>query len=180
MKVTIRKPYNEICITDYFIQYIEKKHGTLIYDIDRCDFTIVDFIFEDFYERIQVILDYTINPLIRKFTPRKKIRIDPWDTYDMDQTLSAIILPMLIQLKKNKDSVPNIDESDVPLGLRDSSDFEDMTAQWEWIMDEMIWAFDLDGDYHVTDVTTGPTQSDIARRTNALTLFGKYYHCLWE
>lgn len=91
-----------------------------------------------------------------------KIRIDKYDTWNMDGTLSLIILPMLKQLKETKHGSPIVDLEDVPEYLRctttedyDSQEtFEfyqeheieegkyDIHARWEWVLSEMIWAFE--------------------------------------
>jgi hypothetical protein len=80
------------------------------------------------------------------------IRIDNYDTWNMDHTLALIVLPMLKQLKKTKQGAPNVDWEDVPRELRPSK--EELSAynkdgqtdanffkRWDWVMDEMIWAF---------------------------------------
>lgn len=84
-----------------------------------------------------------------------KVHIDRWDTWSMDHTLSYIILPMLKQLKESKHGAPNTDDEDVPEHLRstaaepkeneydtDSNHF----LRWDWIMDEMIFAFECELD----------------------------------
>ena len=43
-----------------------------------------------------------------------KVHIDPYDTWNMDSTLSHIILPMLIQVRETKHGSPVIDDEDVP------------------------------------------------------------------
>jgi hypothetical protein len=92
-----------------------------------------------------------------KRTRKIKIKIDRWDTWSMDHTLSYIVLPMLKQLKETKHGAPFVDDEDVPagLGLRsteaepkeneydtDSNHF----LRWDWIMDEMIFAFECELD----------------------------------
>ena len=95
------------------------------------------------------------------------IRIDPWDTWNMAETLGEIILPMLKQLRDNKHGSPGI----MPAFEHDSNhqwpqmcfDFykeDDKLAwerghkQWEEIMDKMIWSFeqvvleDRDSQFH--------------------------------
>ncbi len=83
---------------------------------------------------------------------RVKVRIDPWDTWSMDDTLAHIILPMLKQLKETKHGAPYVDPKDVPKELQpkkqtkkqkdngetDSTHFE----RWDWVLDEMIFAFE--------------------------------------
>jgi len=78
------------------------------------------------------------------------VKIDYWDTWSMDYTLSPIILPMLIQLQKTKHGSPGVDDEDVPEELRSTSappkenDWdtdEHWHKRWEWVMNEMIWSF---------------------------------------
>jgi hypothetical protein len=79
------------------------------------------------------------------------VKIDRWDTWSMDHTLSTIALPMLIQLKSTAHGAPLVDDEDVPegIGLRsteaepkedeydvDSNHFK----RWDWVLEEMIHA----------------------------------------
>lgn len=87
------------------------------------------------------------------------VRIDPWDTWNAYHTLALVILPTLIQLRNTKHGSPWVDDEDVPegQGLR-STEAPPVTHQgewddnvhkrWEWVIDEMIWAFEqiLDDD----------------------------------
>lgn len=78
-----------------------------------------------------------------------KIQIDKYDTWNMDHTLALIILPMLIQLKATKHGAPSVDDKDVPKDLRKKAapavekyETDDLWfKRWDWVMDEMIWAF---------------------------------------
>ena len=92
---------------------------------------------------IQWVLD-------RVHPPINLVKIDYWDTWSMDHTLSPIILPMLKQLKAAKHGAPFVDDEDVPDHLKstaapakenewdtDANHF----ARWDWAMDEMIFAF---------------------------------------
>jgi hypothetical protein len=80
------------------------------------------------------------------------VKIDRWDTWSMDHTLADIILPMLKQLRDTKHGAPNTDDADVPEYLQshmaqpkenewdtDSLHF----MRWDWILDEMIFAFEM-------------------------------------
>lgn len=80
----------------------------------------------------------------------KYVKIDYWDTWSMDITLSPIILLMLKQLKATKHGAPGVDDEDVPDELRSTSapakenewDTDDnWFKRWDWVIDEMIWAF---------------------------------------
>jgi len=82
------------------------------------------------------------------------VKIDPWDTWSMDSTLTPIILPMLKQLREHKHGAPSTDDEDVPANLRSTTPAAQKAKKeswdsdgnhfkrWDWIMDEMIWAFE--------------------------------------
>jgi hypothetical protein len=82
---------------------------------------------------------------------KEKVKIDPWDTWSMDHTLSIIIHPMLLQLKETNHGIADVDDEDVPEELRSTSappkenEYEvdaNYEARWNWVMDEMIFAFE--------------------------------------
>ena len=86
-----------------------------------------------------------------------KIHIDKWDTWSMDHTLSLIIVPMLKQLKETKHGAPNVDDEDVPEHLRSTAapkkenewdTDENHFKRWDWILDEMIFAFEYKSGVH--------------------------------
>jgi hypothetical protein len=86
-----------------------------------------------------------------------KVHIDKYDTWNMETTLGYIVRPMLKQLRAEKHGAPQVELEDVPENLRpNESDIEkyktDGTTddlffkRWDWVMDEMIFAFEsLDG-----------------------------------
>jgi hypothetical protein len=86
-----------------------------------------------------------------------KVHIDKYDTWNMETTLGYIVRPMLKQLRAEKHGAPQVELEDVPENLRPiESDIEkyknDGTTddlffkRWDWVMDEMIFAFEsLDG-----------------------------------
>jgi hypothetical protein len=77
------------------------------------------------------------------------VKIDKWDTWSMDSTLTPIILPMLKQLKKDKHGAPHVDNKDVPPNLRDKRKVQPKNGEtdknyfkrWDYVMDEMIFSF---------------------------------------
>jgi hypothetical protein len=128
-----------------------------------------------------------------------KIHIDNYDTWSMDNTLAYIVLPMLKQLRGTKHGAPYVDDEDVPEHLRstaaepkenewdtDSNHFK----RWDWIMDEMIYAFEkeLDEDWDLEIYKNGGwNEENIDKRntiqdrmSNGFRLFGKYYQALWD
>jgi hypothetical protein len=83
------------------------------------------------------------------------VKIDKWDTWSMDHTLSYIILPMLKQLKGTKHGAPFVDDEDVPEELKSTSappkenehDTDDNHfKRWDYVLDEMIFAFEHKAD----------------------------------
>ena len=143
---------------------------------------------------------------------KTKIRIDRYDTWSMDHTLAPIILPMLVQLRATKHGAPMVDMKDVPQELRATKKQLDaynkngdcdpkFFERWDWILDEMIWAFEQkcrdnwEDDFY-GDYTEDPKNGSMAgsfewidhdgmkahqeRMTNGFKLFGKYYENLWD
>ena len=98
----------------------------------------------DIYKKI---LDF-IHP------PINYVKIDNYDTWSMDSTLTPIILPMLKQLKETKHGAPFTEDEDVPERLRSTTKSAQKAKKndwdsdgnhfkrWDWILDEMIWAFE--------------------------------------
>ena len=154
-------------------------------------------------EKYRAFMDW-IHPPIRY------VKIDPQDTWSMDHTLAHIIHPMLIQLKATKHGSPNTDVEDVPAelhpkvqpGPHNNYDDETVHERWDWVMGEMIWAFEqkLEDDneskfYDHSDVDRSLSfQQQIGqikvdreglkayqeRMANGFRLFGRYYQGLWD
>ena len=86
--------------------------------------------------------------------PINYVKIDNYDTWSMDTTLTPIILPMLKQLKETKHGAPFTEDADVPERLRSTTPAAQKAKKeswdsdgnhfkrWDWILDEMIWAFE--------------------------------------
>jgi hypothetical protein len=141
------------------------------------------------------------------------IIIHPYDTWSMDHTLALIILPMLKQLRDTNHSAPNVDTSDVPMYLKpkqmdvvryreEGITDENWFKRWDYVMDEMIWAFeqivddDNDGQFYdhsecegIEDFEESVKKLKVDREgldahhkriNNGLQLFGKYYRSLWD
>jgi hypothetical protein len=143
------------------------------------------------------------------------VKIDRWDTWSMDHSLAHIIHPMLVQLQKDKHGAPYTEDDDVPEYLRsymaqpkenewdtDSLHF----MRWDWILKEMIWAFeqklkaddeDQFFDHSECDDEKFPWNKDgqyvsklkldregleahQKRKANGFRLFGVYYQNLWD
>ena len=119
-----------------------------------------------------------------------QIVIHSWDTWSMDHTLSYIIVPMLIQLKETKHGAPAVEFKDVPEELHPpegqtsklythGETDDNYFKRWDWVLDEMIWAFTYKRDNFNTLMDKDPKSSQ-ERMTNGFRLFGKYYESLWD
>jgi hypothetical protein len=151
---------------------------------------------------------------LHKLFPRRlDIHIDSYDTWSMDNTLALIVAPMLRQLKDTKHGAPLVDDADVPEELRSTSApplinrwdvDENHFKRWDWVIDEMIWAFETHVDDKAEDLFFEhpevvleegfPSENYIAhikvnkegfaafqeRKANGFKLFGKYYQSLWD
>ena len=174
-----------------------------------------DHVLEAIDDGIQSVYDVFNWIWFDRRTQKVKVHIDRWDTWSMDHTLAHIVLPMLAQLKATKHGAPCTDDKDVPKELRSTSaptkknswDTDDNHfKRWDWILDEMIWAFDQkcrddwEGDYYEYR-EMGPEESKDPnslfglklvwedregqkahqeRMTNGFRLFGTYFENLWD
>lgn len=99
-------------------------------------------------------LEDLVLPINRWSNSRKrkiKVHVDNYDVWGADHTLAMIIHPVLLKLQEIKHGYPHINDEDVPEHLRSlktdlsewtSEDDKKLEAKWEWVLDEMIWAFE--------------------------------------
>lgn len=83
---------------------------------------------------------------------RRKInvKIDKYDIWNADYTLALIILPILKQIKEDKQGVPFVSNKDVPEELHSNdeeyfsndSNFDLMIKKWNYVLNEIIFAFE--------------------------------------
>lgn len=145
---------------------------------------------------------YKICNYIYEITKRKTIvRIDSYDTWNVDYTLSLIIVPMIKQLKETSHSYAEVEEKDLPESIEPCS-----LDAWNWALDMMIEAFESDinkdwekeftsgeMDYKIADsgeIVEGPNhtykldregfEKKAAKIKRGRELFAKYYNNLWD
>jgi len=128
------------CSRDRRIRSLEEEHDYVEHPawVERCSNRLLPI-----SQAIQWIMD-RIHPEVNY------VKIDRWDTWSMDHTLSPIILPMLQQLKATQHGAGFVDDDDVPEELKSTSapakenewDTDDNHfARWSYVLDEMIFAF---------------------------------------
>lgn len=133
---------------------MKKRTGKYSWELEDSDYTKLDqFITGPVCDVWQSVLNKTINLVNARRNRKVKIKIDKYDTWSMDSTLSMIVLPMLKQLQETKHGSPGVDDEDVPegLGLRsteaaplenDWDTDENWHKRWDWVMSELIWTFE--------------------------------------
>jgi len=177
---------------------------------------LIPFVSEDTQDKIGSWLSRTwvddVCEWLNSKTKRKiKVRIDKYDTWNMNNTLAHIILPMLKQLKETKHGSQWVDNEDVPEHMRHGGDDDNWVHyKWEWVLNEMIWAFEQELDDEWEDQFVhgepdiewidipGTDYSEMKQKNrnywvdregikeyndrinNGFRLFGKYYRGLWD
>jgi len=126
------------------------------YYLDEEDYTWYDKIILGFFDKLDAFF-CPINHWSNSRKRKVKVHVDYYDVWSADHTLAMIIAPTLKKLKEVQHGYPHVDNEDVPEELRiskeDNEKFEwDGTvdskheARWNYILDEMIWAFEQHAD----------------------------------
>lgn len=91
------------------------------------------------------------------------VKIDDWDTWNADDTIARISLPLLARLASAKQGAPHVDNEDVPEELRAPETAEPSHEtdekwfdRWNWVLEEIIWTLeqhthDWDAQFYTRD-----------------------------
>jgi hypothetical protein len=140
-----------------------------------------------------------------------KIKLHKYDTWSVDATLGQVILALLKQYREHMRGAPYTQDADVPEELRSTAcapakEYEidaNHFRRWEWVVDEMIWAFeqttdpdsddkflktseelanvnDREATLPVVKIDHAGLKKHAERIQRGTTLFGKYYQGLWN
>ena len=148
MKVKIGK-YPDRLRCNLYSNYMNKRYGFI-------DWPEKQTRFEKLLERLDDVIQSCFSPInhfLDKRPQKISVKIDRWDTWSMDETLSHIVVPMLKQLKETKHGAPFVDYEDAPEHLRPEDHWYERYSKdgetdpyfferWDWVMDEMIFAFE--------------------------------------
>ena len=207
MKVKIRSSPNRLQSLVYE-NYMNKKYGYVNWPNEHSRF---ENTLEWVKDRMQDVYNVFNWIWFDRRQQRVKVHIDRWDTWSMDHTLAPIILPMLVQLKETKHGAPYVDLEDVPKELhgkkltkkqKEQGEVDDKYFErWDWVLNEMIWAFEQKCRDHWEEDYYGPyiegegdgilgghfewtddegRQKHQERMSNGFRLFGKYFESLWD
>jgi hypothetical protein len=175
--------------------YFDKRFGKFALYGEK-DYKKIDFVVENVTDYLQDLVNKYINePWLDKNTRKIKVKLHHYDTWNADNTLAIIIHPLLVKLKSDKQGIPLIDDEDVPENIRstnatpkeDPYDIDEHSeARWNYVLDEMIWAFEQcakddtgDTEYLMDSENPERMKAHYARISNGHRLFGKYYFSLW-
>jgi hypothetical protein len=145
MKINIGEYKNYIGpyqIAENILFWLDRHESDTVHNFGRFLSGNHDSILNNFCEWIQ-----------SKRSRKIDVRIDSYDTWSMDSTLSYIIAPMLKQLKETKHGIPmsmsafEYDSNSTQGSFEFYSDtdqcvFDTAEKQWNEILDKMIWAFE--------------------------------------
>jgi hypothetical protein len=131
--------------------WYSRRYDKFDWEIEEKDRDAWDNVFETAMDTWRFLVCRPVNWIKNKIPRIQYIKIDRYDTWSMDATLTPIILPMLKKLKAEKHGSPMTEDADVPEHLRSTAapskenewdTDENHFKRWDWIMDEMIWAFE--------------------------------------
>jgi len=207
MKVKIRSYPNRLqsCVYE---NYMNKKYGYVNWPNEHSRFENTLEWVEDRMQDVYNVFNWI---WFDRRQQKVKVHIDRWDTWSMDHTLAPIILPMLVQLKETKHGAPYVNLEDVPKELhgkkltkkqKEQGEVDDKHFErWDWVLNEMIWAFEQKCRDHWEEDYYGPyiegegdgilgghfewtddegRQKHQERMSNGFRLFGKYFESLWD
>ena len=134
----------------FYEKHMNKKYGFVNWPENE---TKYEQCLEWLEDRVQDFYNIFNNIWFDRREQKVSVRIDHWDTWSMDVTLAHIVVPMLKQLKETKHGAPCVDYEDVPEHLRptkkeqkayeeDGSTDDKFFERWDWVMGEMIFAFE--------------------------------------
>jgi hypothetical protein len=144
-------PYRYRWVSKVHDRWMDKKYAETWWDMDENKYTWMDKFTYKLESALQTLYNKTINKYLDKTQRKVKIHVDGYDVWGADHTIAMLVHPLLLKLKENKHGAPYVDDEDVPEHLRstaappkkDEWDIDDNhEARWDWVLDEMIWAFE--------------------------------------
>lgn len=166
MKVNIQH-YRHSSVEDNYISWTgleeDDYKGKPLYKI----VCILDRIYQRF-------LDVTVNRRLKE-----SVKIEPGDASNADQIIARIVHPLLLDVKKYRYVHPTFTNEEIwelPVQVQLMRD----ESKWDWILDEMIWAFEQSiNQYEISVSDRVEYMEYITRVHRGFQLFGKYYTGLW-
>lgn len=151
MKVTLRQHTPDLIPIRRWIRNYEWHRGEILddpfYDLEEGD--DLDRAVYKILTTMERIFD-PLNTWWSNFRDTKKVTVDYRDIWNAGETIAIVIVPVLKKLKEHKHGSPFVHREDVPEHLRPTEEPSDLNGwtdntvheRWEWVLDEMIWAFE--------------------------------------
>lgn len=150
MKVNIKNYPNHYDISKRFDDYIYKKYKRYPHRALKK----MNFVETTVYKVIEMVQDTIINRYNRYLRSKNRVhvKIDRWDLFSLDHTLSLIILPALQKFKEDDRVSFQVDDEDVPDNIKstNSKPYDSSIGELDdfyfdrskYIMDAMIYSFE--------------------------------------
>lgn len=113
---------------------------------------------------------------------RIEIEVHDYDTWNLDHTLGLVIIAALKKYIETPHGAPYIPNEDVPPHLHRPDGIEEWSTddswhpRWEWVLNEMLFAFE----HGNKDTDFDEPKEVIERAENGRRLFAKYFHAMWN
>ena len=161
MKVNFGPFINRWTTYQYHRKWLEWRYGEdKGYTLKEENYDRWDRGLEKFLDGWQIVLNATVNKIKDRQKRKMNIRVDYYDVWGADHTLAKIIHPVLVKLQEVKHGSPHVDDEDVPEHLRSTAappkeneweTDDNLHLRWEWVLAEMIWAFEALGNDEFED-----------------------------
>lgn len=124
-------------------------------------------------DKIDNYLQGFYNFLARFSKPKCKIEVSGSDVMNADMTMALLIVSVMRKLKEEHYTVGNIEDDDAPSGM-------DFSERYNWVIDEIIWAFEYSYNGLVYKAKTKEERkANYERAKNGRQLFAKYFETFW-
>lgn len=126
-------------------------------------------------------------PFPDDFTDRQMdITVHSYDTWNLDHTLGVIIEAALRKFIAEPHGAPFVYNEDVVQNLHRPEGMEDWVCdefwyeRWEYVLGEMLYAFEYGNQDNSYDTPTDVIGANEKRANEGRRLFAKYFHHLWN
>lgn len=120
---------------------------------------------------------------------KKHVVCSEIDAWNADWTIAQLVLPLLLQVKKDKQGAPFVDDVYVPEELRSTAcapkenkwDVDDnWFKRYQYVLDEVIFAMQEVANYYENEPEMMEVNKAYHERIqNGLMLFGVFFTSLW-
>ena len=153
-------PFSSRWISRVHDNWLNRRYGEASWTMKDEEYTSFDTFVEKVEGWLQSLYNKTINKILDNRERKVKIHVDRYDVWNADHTIAILVHPILVKLKETSHGCPFTEDEDVPEELKSTSappketEFEtddNHDKRWDWILGEMIWAFEQHNDNEAED-----------------------------